>query len=163
MTPDSALRDQLLQLLRGGHAHMSFEEAVKDFPQEFINAQPPDIPFTPWRLLEHLRIAQWDILEFIHNPDYVWLDWPKDYWPPEGAQADQGAWERSLDAFHADGQALQDLVADPHTNLTADLPHAPGYNILREILVVSDHNAYHIAELALLRQLLGAWPRDRPD
>ena len=158
MISDSALRDQLLQLLRGGHAHMSFEEAVEDFPAELLNSQPPNIPFTTWRLLEHMRLAQWDILEFIRNPEHVSPDWPEGYWPPEGAQADRQAWETSLSAFRADALALQELVANPRTDLTADLPHAPGYSILREILVVSDHNAYHIAELALLREMLGAWP-----
>jgi hypothetical protein len=108
--------------------------------------------------VEHLRIAQWDILDFIRNANYVALQWPAGYWPDPEAQATAEEWEDSLGRFRADRAALVAMAADPNVNLYAELPHAPGYTILREILVVADHNAYHIGELAILRQVLDAWP-----
>jgi hypothetical protein len=162
MTADQVIREQLLALLRGGNAHMGFDEAVADFPVEHINSQPPHVPYTPWHLLEHVRIAQWDILEFIRNPQHISPDWPEGYWPAPAEQADPTRWQATLQAFRADLQALQDLVMDAQTDLTAPLPHAPGYTIFREILLVADHNAYHIGEFAILRQVMGTWPANRP-
>lgn len=154
------MREQLLALLRGGNAHLTFEQAVADFPLEFINRRPPNVPYTPWHLLEHLRIAQWDILEFIRNPQHVSPEWPKGYWPAADEQADAARWQQTLAEFQADMQALQDLAANPATDLLAEIPHAPGYTILREILLVADHNAYHIGEFAILRQIMGTWPSE---
>lgn len=158
MSSDQIVREQLLALLRGGNAHMRFDEAVAGFPMEHINNRPPHVPYTPWHLLEHIRIAQVDILEFIRNPRYVSPAWPEGYWPVQDEQADPARWQQTLAGFRADLQALQDLVADPHTDLYAPLPHAPGYTIFREILVVADHNAYHIGEFAILRQVMQTWP-----
>src|SRR5512135_1892021 len=152
MNSDQTVRDELLFLLRGGHAHMPFEAAVADFPHDHFNTCPPNVPYTPWHLLEHLRITQADILEFIRNPNYVYLNWPEDYWPAAASQADAAAWQRTVAGWQADNQALQALVADPTTDLYMALAHGEGQNILREILVVSDHNAYHIGEFAILRQ-----------
>jgi len=152
------LRAQLLELLRGGNAHMPYGAAVADFPMEAINRCPPDVPYTPWHLLEHLRITQWDILEFIRNPRHVSPHWPDGYWPARDAQADAARWNETISRFKADLESLAAIIENPATSLTADLPHAPGYNILREILVVSDHNAYHIGEFAILRQVMGTWP-----
>lgn len=154
-------REQLLNLLRGGNAHMSFDRAVANFPMDQINAKPPNVPYTPWHLLEHIRIAQWDILEFIRNPDHVSPSWPDGYWPDGNAQADEKDWKKTIDSFHADLRALQNIVKDPNTDLYAPIPHAKDYTILREILVVSDHSAYHIGEFAILRQVMGTWPEDR--
>jgi hypothetical protein len=156
---DQILRAQLLALLRGGNAHMTIAEAVAGFPAQAINRRPPNVPYSLWQLLEHMRIAQWDILEFIRSPDHVSPDWPEGYWPASG-EAGEDQWQQTLAAFRSDRSALQDLVSDPRTDLLADLPHAKGYNILREILVVSDHNAYHLGEFATLRQVIGAWPPD---
>ncbi len=156
--PDAELRKQLLALLRGGNAHMPLEDAVADFPMEAANRQPPNVSYTPWHLLEHLRLTQWDILDFIRNPNYVYRKWPEDYWPAPGEQADAVKWRDTISRFQADQDALASIVQDPAVDLTADLAHAPGYNILREILVVSDHNAYHIGEFAILRQVMGTWP-----
>jgi len=156
-----ALRKQLLDLLRGGNAHAPFEAVVADFPMEAINALPPNVAYSPWHLLEHLRLTQWDILDFIRNPAYVYLRWPEDYWPAKDAQATPAQWQATITAFQADLQELVKLVEDPATDLTSDLPHAPGYNILREILVVCDHNAYHIGEFGILRQVMGTWPKNR--
>lgn len=158
MNPDAQLRKQLVDLLNGGNAHMPFQAAIADFPPEAINQVPPNMTYSAWHLLEHLRITQRDILDFIRNPPYVPLNWPEDYWPPKNAQANQAAWQNTITCFIEDAKSLENLVLDPATDLTADLPHAPGYTILREILVVSDHNAYHIDELAILRQVMKTWP-----
>jgi len=157
MTTDQVVRDQLLSLLRGGNAHMTFSQAVADFPLAAINHQPPQVTYTFWRLLEHLRIAQWDILEFIRNPDHVSPEWPRGYWPPPQEQATPSLWENTIAGFQTDLQDLVALVTDPETDLYAPLPHAPKYTILREILLVADHNAYHIGEFAILRQVCGYW------
>ncbi len=158
MNTDQTVRDELLFLLRGGHAHMPFEAAVAEFPPEHFNTCPPNVPYTPWHLLEHLRRAQWDILDCIRTPHYQALSWPEDYWPERSELADEAAWNATIAGFLADRQALKELVLDPSSDLAGDIPHAPGYSILREILVVSDHNAYHTGEFAILRQVMGTWP-----
>jgi hypothetical protein len=159
METGTALREQLLHLLRGGNAHMTFDEAVADFPMEAINRRPPNVPYTPWHLLEHLRLAQWDILDFIRNPRYQEMKWPDDYWPTPDAEADAAAWERTLAAFRADLNAVEAIASDPQTDLTATIPHGDGQTVLRELLLVADHNAYHIGEFAILRQVMGTWKK----
>src|SRR5438270_6120422 len=135
MDRDQALREHLLYLLRGGGAHLDFEAAVADLPVELRGAKPPGVPHTPWRLLEHLRIAQWDILEFSRKPQHVSPEFPEGYWPPGDAPPEEGAWDRSVAAFRADLQAMCDLVANPATDLLARLPHGDGQTILREALL----------------------------
>lgn len=157
MSDDQVVREQLLFLLRGGNAHMTFEGAVADFPLEHINSRPLNVAYTLWQLLEHIRIAQWDILEFIRNPDHVSPQWPKGYWPSPDQQADEAKWERTISDFRADLRALQDMVEDPSTDLYAPLPHAKDYTVLREMLLVADHNAYHIGEFSILRQVMSTW------
>ena len=157
MESDKVVREQLLFLLRGGNAHMNFDQAMADFPIQNINTKPPNVSYTPWYLLEHLRIAQWDILEFIRDPKHVSPAWPEGYWPLETEEADQAKWEKTISDFHADMGTLQDMVAHPRTDLYAPIPHAPDYTILREILLVADHNAYHIGEFAILRQVMDNW------
>lgn len=157
MNTDQIVRDQLLALLRGGHAHMTFDEAVAKFPLEAINRKPANVPYTPWHLLEHLRLAQWDILEFIRNPAHVSPDWPAGYWPPPEAQADADRWQRTIAAFRADLKALEGLVTNPETDLFAPLPQGLPYTIFREIMVVANHNSYHIGEFAILRQVMQTW------
>ncbi len=158
---DKTLRQQLLQLLRGGNAHLTFDDAVARFPLEHINSYPPEVSYTPWHLVEHLRIAQWDILEFTRDPGHVSPPWPEGYWPDPGATADEATWQASLAAFRSDLAAMEAIVQDPEIDLTAEIPHAPGYTYLREVLLVVDHNAYHIGEFAILRQVMGTWPEDR--
>jgi hypothetical protein len=160
---DNVVRDHLLYLLRGGGAHMSFDDAVSDFPLDLINVNPPHLPYTFWHLIEHLRITQWDILEFIRNPDHVSPEWPEGYWPDRAAQADATAWNNSITAFREDLEAIQALIADPDTHLFTPIPHGEGQTVLREALLVADHNAYHIGELAILRQVMQAWPNQRTD
>lgn len=157
MSSDHVVREQLLALLNGGNAHMPFEKAVADFPAEHFNTRPENVAYTPWHILEHLRIAQWDILDFIRNPGYVTPEWPKEYWPDPSAAADQEQWDQTISSFLSDAQSLRDIVSDPGTDLYAPIPHAPDYTILREIIVVSDHNAYHIGEFAILRQVMDSW------
>lgn len=157
MSSDQVVREQLLALLIGGNAHMTFEQAVADFPPEHFNTKPPNVTYTPWHILEHLRIAQWDILEFIRNPEYISPEWPEGYWPDPTEMTDQEGWENTINAFLSDLGSLRDIVKDPETDLYAEIPHAPGYTIFREILVVSDHNAYHIGEFGVLRQVMGTW------
>ena len=154
------LRQHLAELLDGGHAHLTFEAAIADLRAELRGARPPGLPHTPWRLLEHLRIAQWDIVRFSVDPDHVSPDFPAGYWPEGDAPPEPGAWDRSVAAFRADLQTLKDLVADPKTDLFARIAHGQGQTILREALLVADHNAYHLGQLVTVRRLLGAWHAD---
>lgn len=157
MDIDTIVREQLRALLEGGNAHMTFDEAVANFPREQMNTRPQNVPYTPWQLLEHIRMAQWDILEFIRNPQYVSPPWPEGYWPEESVRADVVAWEKTLASFRADLQSLLAIVADPKVDLYTPIQHGDGQNILREILVVADHNAYHISEFSTYRQVMGTW------
>jgi hypothetical protein len=154
---ERVLREHLRALLEGGHAHMTFEDAVADFPRAHMNTNPPHVPYTPWHVLEHLRITQWDILEFIRNPEHVSPDWPEGYWPPSDARADAAIWDRTIASFLVDLQVLREMVTDPSLDLYAPIPHGTGQTILREILLVADHNAYHIGEFAILRQVMQTW------
>jgi len=158
MKAEERLRSELLDLLDGGNAHMGFEEVVAQFPPEHINSKPPHTPYSMWHFIEHMRIAQWDILEFIRNPGHVSPDYPQGYRPDPEEKADKKRWQESVDGFLADLDALKALVGDPATDFTAPLPHAPSYNIFREIVLVADHNAYHIGEFAILRQVMNIWP-----
>ena len=154
----AALRQHLLYLLRGGGAHVDFDSAVANLPAKLRGARPEGIPHTPWRLLEHMRIAQWDILEFSRNPKHVSPDFPSGYWPEGDAPPDAGAWTKSVKSFRSDLQGMEELVANPSTDLFARIPHGDGQTLLREALLVADHNAYHLGELVVVRRLLGAWP-----
>jgi hypothetical protein len=156
-THDKALRDHLLELLQGGSAHATFDDVVKDFPVKLRGAKPPGQPHTPWRLLEHLRIAQWDILDFSRNHGYKSLKWPDGYWPESDAPPSARAWDTSVKSFRDDLKQMRDLVKNPKTDLYARIPWGDGQTILREALLIADHNAYHLGELLLLRRLLGAW------
>ena len=159
MTPEEtkALRDQVVELLGSNHAHANFDAAVRDFPAALRGKKVSKAPHTAWQLLEHLRIAQWDIVEFSRNPKHVSPPWPEGYWPPTPAPPDEKAWDKSVRRFRADLKAMQKLVADPAIDLFAPLAHGDGQTLLREALLLADHNAYHIGQLVLLRRLLGAW------
>ena len=153
---DKALREQLLYLLRGGGAHIGFEDAIKDLPVALINRKTAGTSYTPWQLVEHMRIAQWDILEFSRSASHVSPDWPEGYWPDKSIEADESAWRKSIEAFRADLQELEALVADASTDLYARIPHGDGQTILREALLVADHNAYHTGVLVTIRRALEA-------
>ena len=154
---DQSLRDHLIWLLREGNAHVTFDAAIADLPRELRGARPPGVPHTPWRLIEHIRIAQWYILEFCRNPNHVSPEFPAGYWPVGDAPPDDAAWEHSVATFRDDLQAMEELVADPTTDLFAPIPHGTGQTILREALLVADHNAYHLGQLIVVRRALGAW------
>jgi hypothetical protein len=157
MSQDESLRSHLLELLNGGHAHLTFDQAIADLPIALRGAKPAGLPHTPWRLLEHMRIAQWDILEFCVNPRHVSPEFPGGYWP-KGDAPPAGAWDNAVASFGKDLLAMKDLVANPRTDLFAPIPHGQGQTILREALLVADHNAYHLGQLVTVRRLLGAWP-----
>jgi hypothetical protein len=154
---DSVLRENLSALLTGEHARMSFEDAVRDFPMDRINENFPNADYSPWHLLEHLRRAQEDILDYIINPDYQERQWPADYWPKKGAKATPADWRKSVSSFKKDFKALQDMVNDPKTDLFAETPQKQGITFIREIVTVSNHNAFHIGEFAMMRQAMGTW------
>jgi hypothetical protein len=155
-----SLREHVLYLLKGGGAHLDFDKAVKDLPAKLRGVKPDGLPFSAWRLVEHMRIAQWDIVEFCVNPRHVSPKWPEGYWPKGDAPPDEAAWDKSLAAFREGLQRMQDLVANPATDLFARLSHGDGQTILREALLVADHNAYHLGQLVVVRRLLGVWNED---
>jgi DinB superfamily len=157
---DLVVREEVLHLLRGGNAHMSFADAVRQFPMKHINTKFPGGTYTPWHLLEHLRMTQWDILDFIRNAAYQEREWPREYWPPQDQEATEQDWQHTISTFLADGQTLQALAENPATDLYARIPHGTGQTILRELLLVADHNAYHIGEFAIARQMMGTWDKD---
>ena len=157
MTQDESLRKHLVDLLRAGHAHVTFDTAVKDWKPELRGVKPAGAVHSAWQLLEHLRISQWDIVDFSKSADHVSPNFPDGYWPDEDAPADDAAWESSLEQFRRDHEAMQALVQDATADLHAPIPHGDGQTILREALMVAQHNGYHIGQLMTLRKMLGAY------
>jgi len=151
---EAQLRTHVRRLLDWHDAHATFDDAVAGIPDELRGRQPPGLPYSPWQLVEHLRLAQQDILDFCVNPEYEERRFPDDYWPrsvaPEG-----DAWEKSLAAFRADREALKELAS--RAELLAPVPAGSGETYLRELLLLADHNAYHVGELIVVRRLLGNW------
>jgi hypothetical protein len=156
MSHEALLRDQLRKLLHSKHAHANFDDAVKDFPRELRGKRPAGAPHSAWELLEHLRIAQWDILEFSRDAKHVSPEWPSGYWPSSPEPPNEAAWDESVTAFQRDLHALADLATDESIDLYARIPHGDGQTILREILLTADHNAYHVGQLMMVRRILGA-------
>lgn len=154
---DQSLRDHLLELLKAGSAHLGFDEAIEGLPAGLRGKKVKGLAHTVWQLVEHLRLAQLDILEFSRNPDYKEMKFPDDYWPDEEAPPSDEAWNQSVEAFRQDLQAMKDLVADPKTDLFAKIPWGSGQTILREAMLIADHNAYHAGQIVTVRQGLGAW------
>ena len=155
--PDHALRDHVRELLRGGHAHLVFTDAIADWPIALRGAKPAGQPFTPWRLLEHIRISQWDIVEFTQSAKHVSPEWPAGYWPPGDAPPDTAAWDKSVAQVERDLRAMERLVTDAKTDLFGRIAHGTGQTVLREALLLADHNSYHVGQLVLLRRLLGLY------
>jgi len=155
----NALRKHLLYLLGGGGAHLDFDSAIAGWPAKLRDSKPKGLPHTAWQLLEHMRIAQWDILEFSRNPKHVSPEWPAGYWPTTDAPPSSAAWRKSVSTFRADLKAMMSLVSSPRRDLFVKIAHVEGQTILREALLVADHNAYHLGELVYLRRSLGAWER----
>ncbi len=157
MKTEKALREHVRNLLAKDEAHAGFEAAVKDMPADLRGKIPEGSEHSPWQLLEHLRIAQRDILEFARDPKHVSPEFPSGYWPASPVPPNDQAWHKSVHAFRADHQALVDLVMDESSDLFAKIPHGEGQTILRQALLAADHNAYHLGQLILLRRQLGAW------
>jgi len=155
---DRALREHVLYLLEGGGAHAKFDEIVAGVPPKILGQKPAGLPHSLWMLLEHLRIAQWDILEFSRNAKHTSPKWPEGYWPKTEASPTTAAWNTSAKKFRQDLKAMQDLVNDPKTDLFARIPWGDDQTVLREALLLTDHNAYHLGQMLDVRRLLGAWP-----
>ena len=157
MADESALREHLIQLLEGGHAHPTFDQAVRGFPAARAGVRPKSLPYSAWELLEHLRIAQNDILRFSLSAEYESPKWPEGYWPSAPAPELESHWARSARAFRKDLAEFQELIRDPKQDLYRKFPWGTGQTLLREALLIADHNAYHIGQLVLARRLLGEW------
>jgi hypothetical protein len=154
---DAALREHLVELLDGGGAHLRFDEAVADLPAKLRGRRPEGLPYSPWELLEHMRLAQWDILEFSRRPDHQSPPWPEGYWPPDRQPPDGRAWQRSIRTFRRDNKQMRELVRDTDRNLFEPFAWGDGQTLFREAMLVADHNSYHLGQLIVVRRLLGAW------
>lgn len=157
-TPDSPVRDQVIKLLRGGQAHATFDQAVANFPPERAGERPPGFPHTFWQLLEHMRISQKDILEFSKSGEYDSPAWPEGYWPDSCAPESRAQFEESIASFHEDLAEFERLIQDPKQDLNRPFAWGKGQTLLREALLIADHNAYHIGQLILARRALNEWP-----
>ena len=155
--PNAALRAQLVRFLNWHDAHPDFDTAVDGIPPHLRGEVPGGLPYSAWQLLEHLRMAQHDILDFCVNPAYEEKKWPDDYWPASAAPPSAGAWDQSIAEYRRDREAMQRLAQDPHVDPFSRIPHGTGQTYLREILLVVDHAAYHIGQIVLVRRLLGNW------
>ncbi len=150
---DESIRKHVLYLLRGGGAHLSFDDFVSSFPPDLCSRQIEGLPYTPWQVLEHMRLAQWDILEFSRDPDHISPEFPKGYWPKPDDLGNPTLWKQTIDQFRHDLQEMEALVEDPATDLHAKIPHGDGQTILREALLIADHNAYHLGVLAVMARI----------
>jgi len=153
---DESLRKHVLYLLRGGGAHLSFDDLVNSFPADLCNRRIERLPYTPWQVLEHMRLAQWDILEFSRDPNHVSPEFPKGYWPRPDELGNGELWQKTVEEFRRDRQQMETLVEDESTDLHAKISHGDGQTILREALLIADHNAYHLGVLAVMARLLKA-------
>ena len=159
MADDSALREQLIDLLGGGNAHAAFDDAIRGIPLDRVGIRPHNTPHSAWELLEHMRLAQNDILQFSQSAEYKSPQWPEGYWPESAAPQRSGQWKESIDGFRADLEAFEALLRDPARDLHAPFPWGDGQTLLREALTIADHNSYHLGQLVLVRRLLGAWKK----
>ncbi len=156
MDRDKQLRQQLSKVLDWHEAHADFSAAVTDLPAELRGRVPQGLPYSAWQLLEHIRLALWDIVEFSRDARHKSPDWPEGYWPKTAAPADTTAWDKSVKAIHDYLEEMRELVNDPKRDLFAPIPHGSGQTLLRQALLTADHNAYHIGQLVLVRKALGA-------
>lgn len=157
MADDAALREHLIQLLDGGHAHATLDSAVRGFPPEKVGTRPKGVPYSAWELLEHMRIAQRDIVRFSQTAEYTSPKWPEGYWPAKRAPERRSQWAGAIRAFRKDLAEFQEMVRDPKQDLYRKFPWGTGQTLLREATLIADHNAYHLGQLVLVRRLLGAW------
>lgn len=159
MDKDKEVRKWLVKFLQGNQAYMSFDDAVAKFPTKHINTKAPNVDYTFWHILEHIRITQWDIIDFCTNPDYKYIKWPDDYWPKQDAKATKKDWDKTIKAIRSDLNEMTKLVQNPENDLYKPFAWGEGQHLLREAIMVAEHNAYHIGEFAVLRQVVGAWPK----
>jgi len=157
MNTDQSLRKHLIELLDGAQAHATFDNILADFTAESRGVIPKGLPHSAWMLLEHMRIAQWDILDFSRNSKYKAMKWPDNYWPKSAAPPSAAAWEKSIKSFQNDLDAIKKLVSDPKIDLFAQIPWGEGQTILREAMLVADHNSHHLGQLIDVRRILGIW------
>ena len=157
MAEDRTLRQRIVVMLQGGRAHLTYDKAVARLPEPLRGRRPRGLPYSPWQQIEHLRIAQADILDYTRNPNHPSREWPDDYWPKDPAPPARAAWDRSVKAYRADRQAFCDLVMDPATDILAPTPHDPEINVVHMALLAAQHASYHLGQLVVLRRLLGAW------
>jgi hypothetical protein len=157
MANDTAVREELIWLLEGGHAHTKFDDAVADFPKQHWGRRPEGVPYSAWELLEHIRLAQEDILRFSQSAEWVSPDWPKGYWPAKPAPEQDGDWNKSVRAIRKDLAEFIAMVRDPARDLHKKFPWGSGQTLIREALLIADHNSYHLGQLVLVRRLVGAW------
>jgi hypothetical protein len=153
MQSDQIVRDHVLYLLRGGGAHLSFEDFVEAFPADLANTKIDGLPYTPWQVLEHMRLAQWDILEFSRDAGHESPEFPKGYWPGSDDLGSPKQWQVTVEKFRSDLKQMEEIVADPATDIHQKIPHGDGQTILREALLIADHNAYHLGALAVMNRL----------
>ena len=153
---DESLRKHVLYLLRGGGAHLSFDDLINSFPADLCNRRIEGLPYTPWQVLEHMRIAQWDILEFSRDANHVSPEFPKGYWPRPDDLGSADLWQKTVEEFRHDVKEMEALVENESTDLHAKIPHGDGQTILREALLIVDHNAYHLGVLTVMSRLLKA-------
>ena len=157
MNSDQSLRKHVIALLDGGQAYSTFAEIVANFPAKLRGEVPTGLAHSGWMLLEHLRLTQWDILEFSRNPKYVAAKWPDDYWPKNPSPPNATAWDKSVKSFQDDLAAMKKLISKPKTDLFAKIPWGDGQTILREALLIAEHNAHHLGQMIDIRRLLGIW------
>jgi DinB family protein len=153
-----ATRAAIARLLDWEDAHASFDKVVSGLPRKVQGQVPAGLPYSPWQLLEHLRLTQHDILDFCLNPAYKELRWPEDYWPKDASPPSADAWDKSVAGFREDRKALKQLALNPSIDLLGKVPAGEDQTYLRELLLVADHTAYHLGELVVVRRALGAWP-----
>jgi len=160
MDQDELIRKNLLDLISGENSRTSFDECVRNFPIDRINDVFPNGDYTAWELLEHIRLGQEDILDFIKNPDYKYREFPKDYWPPKGTKATPTDWEKTTNGFKSDSEELENMIKDPETDLYKLIPWGTGHTFLQEIVTVSNHNGFHLGEFGIMRQVMGTWDKN---
>jgi len=157
MEKDQVLRDQLIEMLTGEHAHVNFDNAIKGIPEKLIGVRPDKIPYSIWQITEHIRITQWDILEFSRKEQHISPKWPQGYWPKNEAPQDISEWKESLRLIKNNRDSLIEMIADHNNDLLRPFPYGQGQNLLREALLVIDHTSYHTGEIIVVRRLLGSW------
>ena len=155
---DKALREQLRKVLSWGEAHSDWKTSIRGLSKSKRGVRPPGAPHSAWELLEHMRIGQWDILNFFRDPKHVPPPWPSGYWPKTPKPPSDAAWNQTVKAFEKDNKSMASLVMDPKQDLFAPIPHGSGQTLLRQVLLLADHNSYHLGQLVLVRKLLGDWP-----